>query len=90
LPVDAINNNPFLYSREGEGFVLYSAGENGIDDGGSNQSQEVHRGESIHELDEAEAERRRLQIAAQSDDLSTRQPTSPFKLPKSAADLTSQ
>jgi hypothetical protein len=34
VPLDFFNSQPFHYSREGNGYLLYSVGENGIDDGG--------------------------------------------------------
>ena len=35
LPCDPFTERAFRYKREGEGFVLYSLGPNGIDDGGT-------------------------------------------------------
>lgn len=32
--LDPLNGGPFAYRREGEGFVLYSVGPDGVDDGG--------------------------------------------------------
>ena len=34
LPRDSFNGEPFHYKKEGDGFLLYSVGRNGIDDGG--------------------------------------------------------
>jgi hypothetical protein len=34
LPVDPFSGRAFVYRRQGEGYVLYSVGENGKDDGG--------------------------------------------------------
>ena len=33
--IDPQNNGPFVYKRDGDGFVFYSKGPNGIDEGGS-------------------------------------------------------
>lgn len=35
LPLDPFTNKPFVYRREGKGFLLYSFGENRRDDGGT-------------------------------------------------------
>jgi hypothetical protein len=34
LPVDPFSGKGFIYRREGKGFIVYSAGQNGTDDGG--------------------------------------------------------
>ena len=34
LPIDPCSGKSFLYRREGAGFVVYSVGVNGVDDGG--------------------------------------------------------
>ena len=34
LPLDPFSGKPFCYRRAGAGYVLYSVGENGVDDGG--------------------------------------------------------
>ncbi len=34
LPLDPFSGQPYMYRRAGDGFVLYSVGVNGIDDGG--------------------------------------------------------
>ena len=35
LPVDLFHKNPFVYRRTNDGYLLYSPGANGVDDGGS-------------------------------------------------------
>ena len=35
VPLDPFMNKPFIYRREGKGFLLYSFGENRLDDGGA-------------------------------------------------------
>ena len=34
LPSDAFDDRPFIYGQEGEGFLLYTAGPNGKNEGG--------------------------------------------------------
>lgn len=46
LPVDLYRGQPFVYRRTQNGYVLYSRGPNGKDDGGSNKQLEVFRGYS--------------------------------------------
>ena len=41
---DPFTSQPFTYRREGDDFVLYSVGHNGVDDGGVN-SREVYEGD---------------------------------------------
>ena len=36
LPVDLYNAKPFVYKPTSDGYLLYSRGANGTDDGGSN------------------------------------------------------
>jgi hypothetical protein len=35
LPVDRFSGDPYIYKREGDGFVIYSVGVNGKDDDGA-------------------------------------------------------
>lgn len=35
LPADILNGKPLVYRRTDEGYLIYSLGENGVDDGGS-------------------------------------------------------
>jgi hypothetical protein len=37
LPIDIYNEKPFVYRRANDGYLLYTVGENGNDDGGSNE-----------------------------------------------------
>lgn len=58
LPVDLYHNNPFIYRRTKNGYLLYSRGPNGQDDAGSNQLMQNFKGHStdlqttaqLHEL----------------------------------------
>jgi len=47
LPVDYFQERPFLYRRTEEGYLLYSCGANGKDDGGSNKQSSTLRGYRI-------------------------------------------
>ncbi len=83
LPVDIYNAKPFLYQRLGKGFLLYSAGENGVDDGGSHQDSDIFQGQSLIELKNSDPEKTQLQgqIPAGADDISIRVPRPIFSLP---------
>jgi len=41
LPVDLYHAKPFIYHPDGEGYLLYSTGPNGIDGGGSHEQWEI-------------------------------------------------
>lgn len=45
--IDPFTEQPFVYRRDGDGFVLYSAGANGVDDGGVD-GQELERGDLVY------------------------------------------
>jgi hypothetical protein len=45
LPSDPCSGQPFRYERRGDGYLLYSLGTNGVDDGGT--SGEVRKGEWV-------------------------------------------
>lgn len=48
IPKDVFNNDaPLHYSREGDGYLLYSIGRNGINDGGRDDYDEKTR--AIHD-----------------------------------------
>jgi hypothetical protein len=40
VPLDAFSNDDLHYQREGDGYLLYSVGPNGVDDGGRNFNEE--------------------------------------------------
>lgn len=46
LPGDLFHDNPFVYRRMDNGYLLYSLGANGNDDGGSNQQMATFKGYS--------------------------------------------
>ena len=81
LPVDLYNAKPFIFQRDGDGYLLYSLGENGVDDGGSNERLRLHKGTSVDELSEAESRGVLPQTAMGADDMSIRVPRPEFKLP---------
>jgi hypothetical protein len=81
LPVDIHAGSPFFYKRETDGYILYSAGSNRKDDGGSNEQINVYAGQPLNELDDAEATTLHSKIPAGADDISIRLPHPPFVLP---------
>jgi hypothetical protein len=81
LPVDLYNGKSFLYRRDGMGYLLYSVGANGADDGGSHEQWGVAEGQWLNQLDETEAERLRAEIRAGADDIAIRLPRPAFALP---------
>ncbi len=81
LPVDLYHAKPFVYKRDADSYLLYSTGDNGIDDGGSNKDLAVLAGRDSDDLDETSVEVSE-QIPAGADDLAIRLPRPPFKLPE--------
>lgn len=45
VPIDSFSGKPFMYERRGNGYLLYSLGGNGVDDGGDDSSGEIMDGE---------------------------------------------
>jgi len=86
LPVDLYHEKPFVHQRGGEGYLLYSTGPNGQDDGGSNDIMSVFEGQSLWDFDEAQHEAKEQQIPTGADDNSIRVPVLPFKLPEPASE----
>jgi hypothetical protein len=84
LPVDLYHEKPFIYQRDGEGYLLYSTGPNGVDDGGSNSryGSGILAGREIGWNEDDATEKLRQQIPEGADDLSIRLPRPPFKLPE--------
>lgn len=41
IPNDLFTGRPIVYRREGKGYIMYSVGENTIDDGGKDRSEDV-------------------------------------------------
>jgi hypothetical protein len=80
LPVDLNNAKPFVYKREGEGYLLYSLGANATDDGGSNSQLRIWKGQPLSELDDNEVQAKGG-IPTGSDDFSVRVPQPAFEFP---------
>jgi hypothetical protein len=74
VPVDAFSGKPFVYKRVGNGFLLYSVGENGRDDGGSNKNLKMFEGESYDDA------LHRPSVQAGADDIGIRTPRPPLDL----------
>jgi hypothetical protein len=87
LALDVFTTKPLHYQRIGEGYLLYSAGENGVDDGGSNESWGVFKGQSLDDL-KSDSKTTPPQVPAGADDLSIRVPQPSFKMPKVASQST--
>lgn len=87
LPVDSFKSKAFLYRRTDDGYLLYSLGANGIDDGGSNEQQNLFHGRLLEDIDDLqEREELREKIPAGSDDPAIRMPRSVFTLPTPETD----
>ena len=84
LPVDLYHAKPFIYKRIDDGYLLYTAGENGQDDGGSNEQMSKFEGREIEAPADPDAQPPQPQIPAGADDISIRVPLPPLKLPKFA------
>ncbi|HEX3602082.1 MAG TPA: hypothetical protein VHU84_18150 [Lacipirellulaceae bacterium] len=80
LPADLYNAKPFLYKPIGGSFLLYSAGENGIDDGGSNIVRHIFEGQE-YDFDDESAPPLPQPIPASADDIAIRVPRLPTKMP---------
>jgi hypothetical protein len=81
LPVDLFHGKPFVYQRDGEGYLLYSTGSNGVDENGSNEDMRVFQGQPLDDLDDAQAEPLLPQIPRGADDHSIRVPRPTLSLP---------
>jgi hypothetical protein len=75
------NGRPFRYRRLADGFLLYSDGENGVDDGGSS-NRHVFEGRELEFMDPAEADALRTRIPVEADDQSILVPRPPFTVRK--------
>ena len=47
LPIDPFSGKPYLYRRVGKGFIVYSVGCNGIDDGGIEAPGDPNKGDIV-------------------------------------------
>ncbi len=50
LPADFYHAKPYVYKRTDDGYLLYSCGENGVDDGGSNKVMDIFEGRNVNDL----------------------------------------
>ncbi len=80
LPNDSFSNKPFLYRRTTDGYLLYSVGENGVDEQG-NQEFSFFEGQRLYTLPDQQADQLRAKIPPGSDDVSIRIPCQPFQIP---------
>jgi type II secretory pathway pseudopilin PulG len=85
LPVDLYHNKPFVFRRDGDGYLLYSTGENGQDDGGSNEQMQILAGHSLDDLPDDERQAKAKEIPVGADDIAIRMPRPAFEWPKPAA-----
>jgi hypothetical protein len=83
VPVDLCSANSLIYKPEGDCYLLYSRGINGIDDGGSNEQFPggILKGRELNEIPQDEAKSALRKIPPAADDISIRLPRPPFKLP---------
>ena len=82
LPVDLYNAKPFVYKRIDPGYLLYSIGENGQDDGGSNQQQGTFEGLPVNDDNSGAASQpSAAQIPSDADDITIRVPAPPLLHP---------
>jgi hypothetical protein len=82
LPVDLYNAKPYTYKRDVDGYLLYSLGGNGTDDGGSNEQMRLLNGTPIDELNEAVDPTTTSTIPNGADDMSIRLPRPAIKMPE--------
>ncbi|HEX3602083.1 MAG TPA: hypothetical protein VHU84_18155, partial [Lacipirellulaceae bacterium] len=82
LPVDLYHGKPYLYKRTNDGYLLYTAGENGIDDGGSSVQFSTYEGQDYENAPNNDAESLRSKVPGDADDLSIRIPVESLKTPK--------
>jgi hypothetical protein len=55
LPVDIFNAKSLQYTRDRDGYLLYSVGENGVDDSGSHAMWEILSGRHLNSSEQAPA-----------------------------------
>jgi hypothetical protein len=87
LPRDLFQGKPYIYQPNGHGYLLYSAGENGVDDGGRNAQH--HFLESPPFDERGRTGRDSLdpnpEVAMGGDDVAIRVPRPVFEAPKLVA-----
>lgn len=82
LPTDFFHDKPYIYRREADGYLLYTCGPNGKDDGGSGQFSNKLAGRPIYDMPPDEQAAAQEKIPGSADDISLRLPKPPFTLPK--------
>lgn len=80
LRADLFNSKPFVYKRTDDGYLLYSVGDNGLDDGGNNKTLQILQGRPLEEFDLRGHQTTEMEIP-ESDDISVRLPRKVFTLP---------
>lgn len=85
LPGDLYNAAPYIYKRTADGYLLYTAGDNGNDDGGSNEMMRTFEGRTPEDLDLDNEDAFLQKIPSGADDWSIRMPRPQFSLPKFVA-----
>jgi hypothetical protein len=88
LPVDSLHGLPYAYQRIDSGYLLYSFGPNGIDDGGSNYRVRLLNGQFVDYTEDANGDAVDPPIPESADDFAIRVPRPPIKLPKLVSRLT--
>jgi hypothetical protein len=81
LPIDIYHSQPYVYKRIDNGYLLYSTGPNGIDDGGSNLEYQTLEGRQAEYLVDANGNAVDPQIPGGADDFAVRVPHPTIKLP---------
>jgi hypothetical protein len=84
LPVDHYDAKPFVYRRTDDGYLLYSVGDNGVDDLGSYKEWK-YQGRVLEDMNDVEKKTASAKIPSGADDIAIRLPRAPFELPKATA-----
>lgn len=48
IPIDSYSEQPLIYERRNDGYLLYSVGKNGVDDNGVDVTGRIYDGEWLH------------------------------------------
>jgi hypothetical protein len=81
-PVDVFSGVHFEYQPDEEGYLLYTRGQNGNDDGGSNALYDIFEGRWLNSEIDAETTEMRDKIPAGADDIAIRVPRPKFEWPR--------
>jgi hypothetical protein len=77
LPVDHYNAKDFIYKPTNDGYLLYSIGDNGIDEGGNYQEWK-YEGRSLNEMSDEAKQAASAKIPRGADDVAIRMPLLPL------------